>query len=482
MTNSNSLNILSLKIKELPELLLISVLLSLPAVFVSGYLIYFFPIFLIIVLSLIYGEKFIILFIIISLFTIVGEVSRTLRSMVYLLDFSILGYFFLRKYGLNFNNYPKIPRSVIYFLFLYLTALVVSTVMSRFPSAATGIILQQFYFFSIVYVFYALIQDEANIKTYFTGILYVAAIIVIFSLVVFIKDGLSIMEIISPDRARVSVITGNIETSTNFFVVSFPIILGALLLKNKTNTKNSQLFLIFFLTLGLVLMMSRSAILGILLSTGIIFFVLKRKLFYRLLIFIALVMLLFIFYQPLNEILTLFLRIESGMSARDYLWRMSIDMIKDNPIFGIGPGVYKYEMINYFPYMLDDWWGRFVIYLGEVSGGANLSHNFFLSLFTEMGILGILTAVALPLVFLRIGIKTINKYKVVSEDKYYLIVSLFAAGCSIILRNFFNGIGLIYVGGLQTDLPFWLIFSSIIYFYRSPVINEKKLFAQRSKI
>lgn len=173
-------------------------------------------------------------------------------------------------------------------------------------------------------------------------------------------------------------------------------------------------------------------------------------------------------YTPLNELLTTLLRIESGMSARDYIWKMSIDMIKDNAIFGIGPGAYQYEMLNYFPYMLNDWWGKIMIYYQEVTDGANLSHNFFLTFFTDLGILGILTAVTLPVVYFRIGIKTIRKYKNGSPETYYLIIALFAAGISVIVRNLFNSIGLLYVGGIHTDLPFWIIFSSIIYFYQAP--------------
>jgi len=85
-----------------------------------------------------------------------------------------------------------------------------------------------------------------------------------------------------------------------------------------------------------------------------------------------------------------------------------------------------------------------------------------------MGILGIMTAVALPIVFMRIGIKTIKKYKNKDLNNYYVIIALFAAGSSIIVRNLFNSIGLLYVGGLHTDLPFWIIFGSLIYFYRAP--------------
>jgi len=460
-----------IKLKSIPELILLSTALAVPALVVGDYLIYALPLFVLILLWHLFGDRFLMVIIVISLFTIIGEVSRILRSIVYLVDFTILGYFFLRKYGLNFNNYPSIPRSILYFLLLYFSAMILSSVMSKYPFAGTGIILQQIAFFVIVYVFYSLISDTKDIKNYFTGIYLVAGIIVAFSIFVFFKDGLNLLEIISPDRPRVSVITGNIESSTNFFVVSFPLIIGSFLLKKKFPDKVLHVLILCYFTVGLVLMMSRSAIIGIIFSSGIIFYLLNRKRFYKFITSVAGVVLLFIFYPPLNELMTIFLRIESGMSARDYLWQMSIDMIKDNPIFGLGPGVYKYEMINYFPYMLNEWWGRLVIYLSEVSGGANLSHNFFLTLFTEMGILGIITAISLPVIFIKIGIKTINKFKEATDYNYFLIISLFAAGVSIIVRNFFNGIGLLYMGGLQTDLPFWLIFSSIVYFYQYPITS-----------
>jgi O-antigen ligase len=466
------LKIFNIDLKDSYELLLLSVMLSLPVIILGENIILLLPLIIIVMFAYIFGERFILAIIIISLFTLVGEVSRTLRSLVYVFDFTFLGYYFLKRFGLDFHIYPRVPRSVIYFSLLYFFTMVISSSMSKFPFAGIGIITQQAAFFVIVYVFYSLISSQENIKNYFTGIYLVALVIVLFSVIAFFSEGLSLIEIISPNRPRVSVITGNIEASTNFFVVAFPLIISSLIYKKKFSDKIFEYFLIFFFCLGLILMMSRSAILGILLSTAIVFYYLKIKRFYKLIVTIGALVLIFIFYQPLNELLTTFLRIESGMSARDYLWQMSMDMIKDHPIFGIGPGVYQYEMLNYFPYMLNEWWGRLVIYLSEVSGGANLSHNFFLTFFTEMGLLGILTAVALPVVYFRIGIKTIKKFKLGLSDNYYLIVALFAAGCSIILRNFFNGIGLLYVGGIQTDLPFWLIFGSLIYFYQLPSVPE----------
>jgi O-antigen ligase len=455
--------------------ILISIALILPVILLGENAIIALPIVLLILLAYVFGEKFILSVIIISLFILVGEVSRTLRSLVYVFDFAFLGFYFLKRFGLNFSRYPRIPRSVVYFLILYFSAMIISSIMSKYPFAGIGLIAQQLSFFVIVYVLFALLKDVKDIKLYFNSIIVVGLILVSASLFKFFSEGVSLIEIISPGRPRVVAIISNIESFTNFFVVSFPFLISYTLLEEKLSDKRINYLILFYFCLGLILTMSRSAVLGILFSSAVIFYLLRRKLFYKLIFSLAVVAFIFVFYQPLNELLTTFLRIESGMSARDYLWKMSMDMINENMIFGIGPGAYQYEMLNYFPYMLDNWWGKLIIYFIEVSGGANLSHNFFLTFFTDMGILGILTAITLPIIYFRIGIKTLIKFKNLDRGDYYLVIALFSAGSSIILRNFFNGIGLLYVGGIQTDLPFWLIFGSLIYYYQMPLQSNQKL-------
>lgn len=448
---------------------------SLPAILVGESILLILPLVLIIILSIIFGEKFIISIIIISLFILVGELNRSLRAIVQLVDFTLLGILFLKRFGLAFELYPKVPKSIIFFLILYFSAMIISSVMSNYPFAGIGIITRQIAFFIIVYIFYSLLASTKYFHLYFNSIHIVSVILVTSSLVSILQGDVSLLDFLSPNRPRVSAIITNTEASTNFFIISFPLLISSILLKPKFGEKWLAFFLLFYISVGLIFTMSRSAIIGIVLSSGIIFFILKRKRFYQFFISLAILIQLFIFIQPLNELLTTFLRIESGLSARDYIWKMSLDMINDHVVFGIGPGAYQYEMLNYFPYMLDNWWGKIFIYYQEVTEGANLSHNFFLTLFTDMGILGIITSITLPIIFFGIGIKTIQKYKFGKPETYYFIIALFAAGTSIIVRNFFNSIGLIYVGGLHTDLPFWIIFSTIvIFYYTTDDIEPKK--------
>ncbi|MCW8806138.1 MAG: O-antigen ligase family protein [Ignavibacteriaceae bacterium] len=451
---------------------LISLLLSLPAILLSEWSILAVPMFFFLLLSLIYGEKFLIALILITLFTLVGELNSTLRSFIHLIDFSLLGILFLRKYGLNFNSYPRIPKSLFYFLFLYGTAFLLSSVMSKYPFAGVGIFTKQMAFFIIAYIFYSFIKDEKDIKNYFISIIVVAFIFTTVFIITFINEGYDLLAIISKSRVRITALTGNVEAATNFFVISFPLIISFLMYMKKSISKTAAWLILFYSIIGLILAMSRSAILGIAVSTAIVFFILKRKRFYQFLFISISIVLIFIVVAPLNEIVTQLFRIEEGVSFRDYLWLMAVDIIKDNTLFGLGPGAYPYEMLNYYPFMLNEYLGKVFIFFTDVSVSVNLAHNIFLVFFSEMGILGLATIIALPIIYFRIGIKTILKYKNDSTGTYFLIVALFAAGASVIFRNFFNSIGLLYIGGIHTDLPFWLVFSSLIYYYRTPLNND----------
>lgn len=467
--NSNGKKSIVHRIDNPIHFLIISILLGIPAVFLSSQIIYVIPLAGVMLLALTYGERFIILIILIALFTLIGEINESMRFVVQLSSFATIVILFLKRYGLDFSIFPRIPKSLQLFLFLYFVSILVSGIMSKHPPECLVVIFRQSTFLVIAYLFYALIENIKDIKNYFLSILIVSGITVSILIFSFIDSGFNLLTLISENRIRITAISSNAEALTNFLVVSIPLVVSAILLTKKRSIKINYWFILIFFTIGLVLAMSRSAILAIILSSAIIYFILYKKYFYRFLLVLILIVLLFSLIEPLSEIATFLFRVNEGASTRDFIWSMSTDIIKANTLFGIGPGNYKYEMFNYYPFMLDNWYGKLYIYFYEVTGGANLSHNIFLVFFTEMGILGFLTCLLLPVVYLRIGIKTIHKFKNEKPSTYYFIVGLFAAGCSIIFRNLFNSIGLLYVGGIYTDLPFWLIFSSLIFFYKRPI-------------
>ena len=417
---------------------------------------------LLILLVYVYGERFILAAIIISLFTLVGEASQSIRIFVQVIDIGLLGYLFLKRFGFQFYLYPQIPRFLFYFLLLYYFSMIASSLMSDYPLAGFVLIARQTLFFVIAYIFYALINDEKDVRNYFLAFLIATCILATSSVVSFAMEGSFLSE---TGRNRFAGLISNPDAATAFYMISFPLMLAILLLRKETSKRTISFFLLFYFSIALFLTISRSAILGILVSTLIVFFILRKKYFYRIIVFLSVIILVFVIYEPLRDFASLLLRAERGLTGRDLLWSVSLDMIRDHPIFGIGMGVYKVKMLQYFPAMLNSWQGEVLIKLYNISGGDNLSHNFFLFFFSDMGIFGFITSLALPIIFFRAGVKTLTKYKEVRKDIFYLIVALFAAGASLFIRAMVDSIGLLYYGVITADLPFWIVFGSLIYFY-----------------
>ena len=461
-----SLNIKDITSKENLSLLVLSVGLSLPAILLGENILLALPVVLIVMFSFIFGERFIYGFIIVTLFTLVGDFSGPFRIYVQLTDFILLGILFLKRYGFGWTTYPRIPNSLNYFLIAYYFAMITSALMSRFPSAAVPLIIQQSIFFIILYLFYSLIRDEKDVSVYIISILISSIILTASSITVFIQGGLELSNL-TTSVGRISGLIANVNALTNFYIISFPLVIVSFFIKGKYLDKKLSLLLIIYFLAGLLVTISRTAVLGVMISTAFLLFMLRKKYFYYLLTALIILFAFLFLYQPLNEFVTLLLRVEEGMSNRDYLWTLSLNIISDHPVFGIGAGSYKYEMFNYFPVMLDSWPGQVIINIREMTSGANISHNFFLRSYTDLGILGLLSALLIPVIYIRIGIKTIQYYRKGNKKTYYILLALFISGATMFLRSAVDDIGILTYGWIAADLPFWLIFSCIVYYYKN---------------
>ncbi len=450
----------------------ISIALGLLTIIFNQYILYACIIPPVILMALLYGKRFIYGYIIVTLFTLVGDVSGALRIYIQLTDFLLLAILFLEQYGFEWRSYPRVPNSIKFFLFIFYLAMIFSTAMSSYPSASVPLIIQQTIFFLILYILYSLLRDEKDVKVYILAILTSSIILTASTLVDFIQNGFILANLTS-SVGRISGLIANVNALTNYYIISIPFIIISFYLEGKYFNKKLSLLLLIYFTAGLVVTISRTAVIGVLLSTLFLLFALKKKQFYYLLTTIAFILAILFFYEPLNEFITMLLRVEEGMSNRDYLWTLSTNIIRDNPVFGIGPGAYKYEMFNYFPVMLKSWPGEVLINLHDVTGGANVSHNFFLRSYSDLGILGLISALLIPVVFFRIGIKTIRCYKTGDKKTYLIILALFTSGATMFLRSLVDDIGILTYGWIAADLPLWLIFSCLVYYYNKCLNNKE---------
>ena len=78
------------------QLFVLSFVLSIPAIVLGENILFALPVLIVVMMSFIFGERFIIAFIIISLFTLVGELNRSLRTSSPASRFYIAGYFIFK--------------------------------------------------------------------------------------------------------------------------------------------------------------------------------------------------------------------------------------------------------------------------------------------------------------------------------------------------------------------------------------------------
>lgn len=438
------------------------------AVLLVNYLLVGIAAIVITLLILLYGERFLIGLIIVSLLTIVSDFGSTIRLFVQITNFSLLGYLFIKHYGLNFAEYPKVPKSILYFLAVYYFSMIITSILSQHFFAGVLMIGRQTIFFIIAYIFYALIKELKDVKTYIIALIVIGLILALGSVYDFILSGTKLIDLVFGGRYRATGFMGNQSKTTAFFILTLPLVITFAYSKIYENKKKLLLSIAALMIIGLLLIISRAAILSVIVSLMVISYQLNKKIFKKFVISISLIILIFLLVGPLNEIISTLFRVQTGLSQRDYFWELSYNIIIDNPIWGIGPGSYKYLEFNYAPVLLNTWPGRVIIDLNIATNGENGSHNIFLKFASDMGIPGIITIFYFMWILLRISIA--NYKKTIHGDRRLFLLNLVisAALGSIFVRCIFDSIGILTYGVIVSDLPFWLMFSILIFFYQKP--------------
>lgn len=434
------------------------------------------PIFLLFIYSISTENKknFLLWLVVVTLLTLVGELNASMRLIIQITDVMILLYLFFFRFGLNISIYPKIPSAMLPFLLLYYFALIISTLMSNYPLAGMMMIIRQTVFFIIVYLLFAMIEDEKDIKIFFSALLFSAFVMASSTIYSFILYSGSFFDLSSGSRGRIAGFITNPNNISNYYLISFPLLIVSILKSKIFISPKLAWVLITYFSFALIITLSRSALLGILVSSIIVLFVLKRKYFYYITSISVFAILVIVFNDSIQNFIVFLFRIERGVTGRDYLWDLSINIIRDNPILGLGPGAYKYEVFNYFPIMLNSWTGEMLIKTFIEANGANLSHNYFLFLFSELGVLGLVVSIYLVIIFLSFW-RVLKFFKDKTTNSYYLVVALLAIGISEFVRALFESIGILFFGVISADLPFWLVFISLSFFAKKYKIHSKAI-------
>jgi len=272
-------------------------------------------VFLIILLR--YEKNFFVIFSFFTLITITTQLSASLRLLVQLVNIFLLFYFFLRNYQIDYRKYPKVPGSIILLVLLILSSMIVSILFSDYPWTGIIPILRTSLFFLIVYLFYSLIKNERELKLYIS--VFVITAISLFFLVIYFFylanfDIIQFQQYLLIDGEQNYIHKNAIGL---LFAMAISIILAYYFSQSNSTRKRVIAMTIFLLIIGLVITNARAAILSLIVSTSFIFYVLNKKIFYRLLFGIVIIIPV-LFIEPISDIIELYFRLQKSRWVKTF--------------------------------------------------------------------------------------------------------------------------------------------------------------------
>jgi O-antigen ligase len=204
--------------------------------------------------------------------------------------------------------------------------------------------------------------------------------------------------------------------------------------------------------ISLILTNARASMLGLFVS-ALAIGILAKKLKYMLaLIIVAAVV---IYSMPsLQLIFAVSSRLDRGTSGRTEIYKDTIDMIKERPLFGIGIGNYSSEYDKYFNYASDKYFTKKMQH----------AHNFLLNMTAQLGMFGFIWVISLVTVTVYCGARLVKRkynstFKSYAAGIYSTLVGVFA-------YSIFEGSGILHKGYIFPDLYFWILLTLLLKTYK----------------
>lgn len=432
------------------------------------------PVPIILYLMLTNSKRAVIIISFVAFIALNSGLGETLRLVIQLLTITALSFLFFKNYGTQFDKYPKLPSQIIFLVIFVLITMLFSLLFTKYIILGVEQVIRSIIFFIIVYLYYSLISNSTDIK-YFLYALYAGAF-VYFSLLLYeiVKvnfDFINLNQNIFWEEGF-SFVHRNVIGS--FFSICISIITAFVVVSNSTNKYRRYFFIsIIFLLLGLILTNSRGAIISLTISTGYIFYLANRKALKKFVLSI-LILLPLLFISEISDLISIYFRLERISTGRDYILETVYNILSNNPIIGAGPAAAKFEMYNYMPYMLGTPQEFYLTkHIKQIDFGH--AHNFYLFLYTDLGILGLIVSLLFPITFIMMGNKLIQEMKTHTNSYYALVLGIQAAGIAIFVRGIFEWAGIFSYGTITYDLPFWWIFLIMIFIYQKYIVEKKDL-------
>ena len=376
-----------------------------------------------------YFDKIILL--VISIFILVVPYSSYFsKRCIYLAIF-----LWIIKFLVDYKNkiYEKLPsiENVDKILFVFFGVAVLATVFGLNPYHSQSVLFERYLIYIIMYFLGVVLCKEKKNVLFLMGVLFVVSGILAIG---------GLHDYIMNRPARLfTVFNKGIELQV-YLIFSIPIIFAVCFFSNNKIWKSVSLIMGSVLFLNLVFSGSRGALIAVIISFSVIIFFLKSKSIKFILFFINICLCIFIlFFMPTNYSI---IKNRASIDERVRLFSSSISIFKDYPILGSGPGMYEKLLYKYQPTG------------GYADGGGHLhTHNTYLEVAAEMGIIGLMVFLAIFILYFR---KTFKSIKMIKDNNIRAIqIGLMGA----IIANLMYAMSCtIITVGIQEAVLFWLLF------------------------
>ena len=288
-------------------------------------------------------------------------------------------------------------------------------------------------------------------------------------------------------RHHVFGLFGNVNYFAEYLIVPLPLAIS--LFFTVQNRTHKILLLVGILVMGgsLILTFTRGSYLAIgissifmfllyLASRGKSFIREYKKIFILALAFIILATFIFVIPNPLNKPGTVISKINSRVSVtqltqsssikrRIAIWKFTVMMIKDHPLLGSGIGTFKYNSLKYQAQFFSQGENR-TLY---PHGFPDKTHNEYLQLWAELGIIGLGIFIWLMVSYFNYGIKLLKKIK--DNYKQGIIIGLMGSIMAVLVDGIF---------GFPLHLPttivlFWLVLGLTVAVGLKNEVNAREI-------
>lgn len=452
------------------QLILPVLVLALLLFVINSYIIILLGALLFVLTALVFKDKFLIPFIVISFLILTSDFTEIYRNYINAFLILLIIYLYLKNFGISTKIIYDLPNEAKYVVALAIISMFLSSIFSGDIFYALFITGRQILFFLIVFMLFSFITTKSMILSFINALVISSIILGVVIFYEILTKGLTLFSLQSHSINQFSGLYSNPNAVGLLLTVSIPLWIGVVLIKRKE--KNNFRFLYYavllFLLTVLLLTDSRASIGAVFISIFFILWKFNPKYLRYFFIPIIFVVLLILIIPIFNEYLSIYFRVERIFeNTRFYIWDMTFNIIKHNFLFGTGPGLFDTKIYPNLTVMLGSfeeqsiWWAR--------SGTA---HNFFLFKFAEDGILGLITAFYLFISLFKMGSKIEKQIKNKKSDYYLITLSISSIGAGLLGRAFLESTGLLTNGWITRDLPFWIAFMILIHIYQKVIVNK----------